>query len=382
MNGRRFAIVLAFSLLLADFAAEIAAAQTRELRWQPGTHLILGPSGSPRPTVTPNSERLTYRVGSDATVDLGWTGISHGQTWPSGQAITFEMRCSSRGEPCDVRSGRRGDLFGPPVPLSSGGVPVCLMNRLRVPVAGRLDASGCGTLVLALDTTVIMAQDVARPCPVCGGDGKPRDGRKDGHCEGGEKDGAPCDVEGDSVLFGSTSSDCTPSGSPVGTLPIEIGPLTTESFEWQADQPCGDGRSPTKCFCAGQAQANACSNGSCALSKCGKGPFDGYCSRAPFRSCKAAGTADCDDKFPGAGKCAIRPRPCFGERITERGVCDKTRPVFAGKFCVAATSAPALNTTAGLPGPARLRLPLERVDAARSPAADVKPASKPAKRRR
>jgi hypothetical protein len=378
MGRRRLAVaaLVTFTAILVGHAADAPADDTLRMRYSPGHKVIIKPARSPRPGETPPAPlRVTYRVRPGANVDLGWTGISHGQAWPSGQAITFDVRCPGGGEPCYVSSGARGDLFGPPVPLSSGGIPVCVVNRLREAVSGRLDGSGCGNLALALDASVILAQDVAQPCPVCSGDHRARDGRKDGRCKGGENDGAACDAEGESVSFGSTSSDCRPRGSAIGTLPIDIGQLTTGPLVWLADEPCVDGRSPAKCFCPGQTQANACSNGYCALLKCIKGPLDGQCIGAPFRSCKAdSGTADCEDRFPGSGSCEMRPRTCFTERMLANGICDKKTPTFVGRFCTPATAAPALNTTAGLPGPARLLLPLERVDTPGPSKAATKPA--------
>ena len=48
------------------------------------------------------------------------------------------------------------------------------------------------------------------------------------------------------------------------------------------------------------------------------------------------------------------------------GTCDPATPTYVALFCAGATRAPAVNATAGLPGPARLLPPLERVVASDS----------------
>lgn len=69
--------------------------------------------------------------------------------------------------------------------------------------------------------------------------------------------------------------------------------------------------------------------------------------------------------FPGAGTCVERPRPCFGDAIARTGQCGLATSVLVGLFCIPATRAPAINTTAGLPGPGALMLPVATVRSAR-----------------
>src|SRR4029079_16058172 len=130
------------------------------------------------------------------------------QPWPFGQLFPLGLDCA-KGWKCAVHTGRAGVFFGPPVPLASGGIPVCVVNRLRTEIGGTFDTgTGCGDLTMRLDATVTLAQEVAQPCPVCQGDVTPTDGKKDGRCRGGAKDGGPCDAEGENVMFGMTSNDC------------------------------------------------------------------------------------------------------------------------------------------------------------------------------
>ena len=320
------------------------------------------------PTAPPSAaSRATavYRVRAGAEIDLGWTGIAHDQPWPAEQRLRFDLDCTAAGA-CALGGGAPGEIFGAPVPLSSGGIPVCVVNRLREPLGGSVNAaSGCGEIRVKLVSSVFTAGNVARPCPACRGDAAPTDGRKDGRCEGGASSGALCDANAVSPLFGSSSNDCLPARTAsVGDLTVDLLPMTTGAarLEAMADckrkQPGPSGR----CFCAAQAQANECASGSCGEGETCDGPFDGVCSEAPFRSCTlGSGDRECGAAFPGTGSCVLRTRRCFGNSILAQGACDPAMPTYVAVFCASATQAPAVNSTAGLPGPARLLLPLERV---------------------
>jgi hypothetical protein len=161
-------------------------------------------------------------------------------------------------------------------------------------------------------------------------------------------------------VFGSTSNDCLPGGSSVGDLSIDITPLTTGTVTMTASVDCARSGFPAgSCFCPGQIQPNACNNGVCPASGvCEGGPIDGICSTQRFRSCRSGtGTTDCDSVFPGSGSCEDAPRPCFGNSITRTGTCGTHDGVLVGLFCIPAVGAPAINTTAGLPGPGALLQP-------------------------
>ena len=329
-------------------------------------------SAGETPTLSPTApppatSRATavYRVRAGAEIDLGWTGMAHDQPWPAEQRLRFDLDCAADGA-CTLGGGEPGEIFGAPVPLSSGGIPVCVVNRLRESLGGSVNAaSGCGEIRLRLLSSVFTAGDVAHPCPVCRGDVAPNDGRKDGRCEGGASSGAPCDTNAASALFGASSNDCLPaSTASVGDLAVDLLPMTTGAarLEAKADckrkQPGPSGR----CFCPAQAQANECASGSCGEGETCDGPFDGVCSEAPFRSCRlGSGDRECGAAFPGTGSCALRARRCFADTILAQGACDPATPTYVAVFCAPATQAPAVNSTAGLPGPARLLLPLERI---------------------
>lgn len=314
----------------------------------------------PRPVV--------FRVRPDAHADLGWTGIAHGQEWPAEQRLGFALECSA-GEPrCRALGGKRGDFFGAPIPLSSGGVPACIVNRLRSGVGGTVDpTTGCGDLQISLSSSVFLGEEIGRPCPVCVGDPTANDGRKDGRCTGGAADGAPCDGAGVSRLFGITSNDCQPSSrKAAGELAIDLTPLTTGDASLSSNLTCktGGGKSAPRCACAAQVQAYACIGSGCDGSgRCDDGPIDGVCSAKPYRGCRpGSGRTDCDAVEPGSGECKDGPRPCFPPDVSLRGRCDPSSPTYVAVFCTPQTAATALNSVAGLPGPARLVLPLEKVE--------------------
>ncbi len=320
---------------------------------------------SPAPAAAPAP--VTFRIRADARADLGWTGIAHAQPWPAEQHLGFAADCSAGGADCRAVGGSAGDFFGSPVGLSSGGVPVCVVNRLTGPVGGSVQPkTGCGALELHLQSTIYLAEDVAGPCPVCVEDPKPNDGKKEGRCRGGAANERACDTHGVSSLFGATSNDCLPSaGKNVGELPIDLAPLTTGHASLSAKLVCKarSGKDAPRCHCAAQTEAEACTGSPCSPDgRCVDGPIDGICSRAPYRSCRLdSGPAECDALFPGSGECVTSVRPCFNSTIEATGRCDPEHPTYVAVFCTGATRAPTLNAVAGLPGPARLVLPLERL---------------------
>jgi len=84
-----------------------------------------------------------------------------------------------------------------------------------------------------------------------------------------------------------------------------------------------------------------------------------FCSNQKFRGCLS--DTDCEGTFPGAGTCQPVPRPCFTDTITRQGTCGTQSGTLVGFFCIPATRAQAINTTAGLPGPGALSLPAHQV---------------------
>jgi hypothetical protein len=246
---------------------------------------------------------------------------------------------------------------------------MCVLNAFRDAPTGSVDcATGCSAMSLPLLARVFLVEEAGRPCPTCDGDPTPNDGVKGGTCDGGATPGAACDVGGITAPFettgpenGHTSNDCLPTGSSVGELALDLNPITTGATALTASVACLSGAFPgTQCHCPNQVQPNACLDGTCPASGvCEFGPIDGVCSGQPFRQCRAdLGTADCENVFSGAGTCVEEPRPCFGATIERSGTCGTEDATLASVFCVSNTRSAAINTTAGLPGPAALTLPV------------------------
>lgn len=338
------------------------------------TSTAAGPTstaGSPGPTSTPGgpsnceSDHMTLTITSQANSDLdtGWTGIAHNQPTLEQTKVTVNLDCV--GNDCVVDgSALAGTPFGSPLPLAAGGVPACVVNTFREGVTGTYNcASGCGDSTVRLTSSVILAQILEKPCPICVGDTTPNDGVKGGTCDSGKNKGGACDTGGISPVFGATSNDCLPSASSVGELPIDIAPLTTGTVTQTASTTCAQPRFGATCFCPSQDRPNACiapaPEGTCPASGFCDDPTFGACSGEPARNCDPGnGTGDCEDIQPGAGTCEAKTRPCFGTTITRTGQCGTQTGTLVGFFCIPATRAPAINTVSGLPGPGTVSLPV------------------------
>jgi hypothetical protein len=304
-------------------------------------------------------------------LDAGWTGLGHGAPLPIGAAHRIPLSCAPEDPTCALDgTALAGAFAGPPLALSTGGVAVCVVNRFADAPTGTVACeTGCATAQLTLDARVFLVQEASRPCPPCVGDVVANDGLKDGTCLDGATPGAACDAQGVHPLFdatgpdhGTPSVDCLPTGASVGELALTLDPLTTGAVALGTDEDClVGGFPPGSCHCPGQILPNGCVDGICNTSGvCEHGPIDGVCDRQPFRHCRSeAGTADCDDVFPGAGTCVDVPRPCFsGPTIERTGVCGADEATMVAAFCLTPTRSAAVNVTWGLPGPAALSLPI------------------------
>ena len=177
----------------------------------------------------------------------------------------------------------------------------------------------------------------------------------------GQLDFAPC----------ATDADCDPGkvcGGPVCLPPAtNAGDACTPGPGSGCTGPCAP-----NCPCASSGQPtapNPCTGGTCTATtgnsgECNPGgPFEGFCQPLePWRGC----LLDADCPAPG-DSCVYEAWKCFvgdgtsGDAITSPG--DGNAPVgatatvdLAAVWCVAPT-VPALDSVAGLPGPARMLLP-------------------------
>jgi hypothetical protein len=334
---------------------------------------------APTATVTPGGTGNCGGLGPNITItvqsepgsdlDTGWKGIAHNQPAIEQVTETFDLTCV--GDDCTLINGdaKVGTTFGSPLPLAAGGVGSCVINTFRAPVTGTYNcASGCSEGAVQLTSQVFLAAEIDKPCPKCLNDPTPNDGVAGGTCDGGATPGAVCDVGGISPTFGPTSDACRPSGSDVGQLSIDLMPITTGTISQTGSGDCFSSAFPDTCFCPMQDRPNDCSDRICPASGVCEGTVDSFCSGQRYRVCDiSSGDRDCEGTFPGAGTCEIVPRPCFGDTVSRSGTCAVPPNVgtLVSFFCIPATSTPAINTVAGLPGPGVVSLPVSSVRASR-----------------
>jgi hypothetical protein len=189
------------------------------------------------------------------------------------------------------------------------------------------------------------------------------------HCVGDPGfDRLPCTTNADCGL--GTCEDACPSGRCV--------PLCSPGADGEFDEGfCAAGPSFYHCdgvndtfrICT-KAEANAGCSATCSVSatSCsadGDCPIGETCNGAcdHARLCEAGvdGVLGTSDDFPGAGVCVADIRNCFvNDLATEggdifNGEGDPTNVKAVSTYCVGATSNGAINSTAGLGGPGRLR---------------------------
>ncbi len=329
------------------------------------------PPAAPPPScpVNPNGgpNRLTQIVGPGADRDTGWTGISHNQGVVEGSRVFLCLRdcdqstnpvCTGIGETDsnDKSNTINGKFFGAPLPLSTGGVPVCVVNEYRDDIIlAKYDLSTSETeQTVLLTSKVHQGIKIDQPCPICKGSAVFGAG---GSCDGGPGyagNGKACTVEG-LTQFGNTSTKCLPDpANGIGNLTIDL-PLTTESGLLPGDTfscippPQGSGG---QCPCAQQKQRNDCDSAcSSETPPCPSGLEPGVDQKCCVKSGQGRGCFEGD--IPTQGLRGI-PTPAWP---------DPTYPKMADNaalstpFCIAATESVIVNNVAGLSGPGNLILP-------------------------
>jgi hypothetical protein len=217
-------------------------------------------------------------------LDSGWTGIAHDADLTDNVVVKASLDCGGTGpacgqcdiagvdpEPRNCRCSNDNTIIcnqpfavnaidcgvgnicncyvGPPLSLSAGNTPACIVNRLAVDVTGTANVDeGSGSTNLDLRSQVFLGESLNVPCPVCGGTctaGQPvstpcffdsdcdtsfgagdgtcanydttiNDGVKDGTCFLGRNVGLACDVDAVNESFpapggGGHSLDCFPT---------------------------------------------------------------------------------------------------------------------------------------------------------------------------
>ena len=323
------------------------------------------------PCTLPNPLPVTVALAARPGVDLdtGWSGISHdlpgvddapttsarlsgcdtnlssptcGQCNVTGpikyQGPANTCRCYNVANPdtstltsCDPEAPACGGgqscecFYGPPLPLSSGAVPVCVVNRFNGTFAGTVNVANTGTHAgkgaseVHLISSVYNGLGATNPCPKCNGDVTARDGLAQGTCAGGARDGLPCDTAGLNVYFGATSLDCPPaSAGNIGDLRVNFKPATTGTTTLGTDRPCtATGGVPCFCNTCPTAASEPCNTNAdcpgglrCGGKRCLSGTKQGTpCannSECPSSSCAVPGTPTQQSACLGA-PCELNP---------------------------------------------------------------------------
>ena len=369
--------------------------------------------------------------------DFGWTGIGHDMDTNDSESLLVRLSCGDSA-PCGTcemngidptnRSCRCvGDnraicdepfvadqddcggetcacYLGPPLPVSAGNTPSCIVNRLADDLSGTIDVD-TGELAMTLQLRAIhhTGEELTRPCPYCENDVLAADGVRDGTCVLGPNAGLACDVDAMNWSFpapagGGHSLDCFPDNGKnhTGAGLIENFTLSTGTTSLTAAIDCTSFGAPATCHCGicSENPALACSADSdCAAAAagtcekkanldprpnqcdgsgaCTAGPEgDGVCAEGPtdhacdgvvradgegFIACLA--NDDCDLGVLGvdAGDCTLaKPRECFLPTIDGQGTPDPETPVGAAIYCVPPTAGAGKNAVWGVVGPARI----------------------------
>jgi hypothetical protein len=377
------------------------------------------------PSACPQGVEVVGNAGSNKVLDSGWTGLGHNATVVSDGKLTFTLDCTPELRPCGTctvsgpvqnLAADAGDInahrctndtsikctgssgcsggtceffFGAPLPLAAGGINTCVVNQVKGSVSGTANVeSGAFATSLNLLSKVYNQVDSSTPCPKCVGDGTANDGKLDGTCSAGARQGQKCDVNGVSPVtsFGSTSLDCPPVGLLTGLNIALSGSSGSETKTLDASSPNCQANPGKKCLCPPSGsvpnQPNACLDDSSTpgtVEGCvpiAQGSNKGQCEFNPgtdqfcspfetFRGCLQ--NSDC----PAQGDtCKSTNRPCFldngviGGSVTAVGHADPpdengvSNPTFASLFCIPPVASVSINTAAGLPGLGRIELPL------------------------
>jgi hypothetical protein len=301
--------------------------------------------------------------GSGSDLDNGFSGNSHNFPTPEGSTLRYCMSacdattdslCDMSGSTGAADASLNGPVFGPPLPLLSQGVPVCVVNRYA-------DAALTGTYDLAtgvLSGQVNLLSDVhvqtplTDVCPRCNGAGLGQSGT----CTSGARQGQACVVDGTSNVVGSAgntlynlSTQCPPEpGRRAATLTIGLPLTTATSTSLAQSKPC-----------QGQTVDDACGGaGTCTVDCSATVPAKGginqtCCSNNPVQPCFPTAADSPPGQIIREGT-PVAPLPLWPDPTYPKTV-EGGRA--AAVFCEAATGDSTVDILTGLPGPGALLLP-------------------------
>jgi hypothetical protein len=366
----------------------------------------------------PGRGEIDLFIQSASDLDAGWSGTVHDAQLQRGSRIWGELsscdaqtdfdcdyfgnigsfcstdpsRACTNNDQCQGAGSCVLQYLGPPLPVSAGGVPACVLVRFATDAVGTYDLqTGDMQFGVGLNAIAHLGLEVSQPCPICDcGDADPQTCEigDTGTCAGaGIIAGGPCTVQGTGPL-GPTSLQCPPSSSLNVTgagINITFDEISTGTISLPSNQPCdGSGFQGLNCMCDGQTQPNSClqacdggSNDGAACDNAGQcpggacvplcrqiggealgegeciaGPIEETCANAPEIGCTAS--SGCPS---GTGPCVARNQRCFMDPLERQGVPSTTSNILAAAACVPATGGAAIDQTAGLPGPAALTFP-------------------------
>jgi hypothetical protein len=387
--------------------------------------------------VTISAGNGEVKQGSATRLDSGWRGTAH-QVDVIDQSLGAVniSGCDADGRNCDVTHNARKNncrcsndptlecdemnaqdncgggntcycMFGPPLAISASATPVCVVNRFAGEFTGgtvELGEYNVGTSTRAIVHTGISQ---TQPCPICENDATPNSGNNlGGTCNGGPRDGLPCDQNADHPDFGPSSFDCPPDtlGNISGSglllaLQFESGTSSITAAIPAAATWC-DGSLPCHCsVCTADAkvgctvdadcaavggtcganvptnpQQNACTGGTCNAEVDGTGDcpadFIDYCDGflngfgngvitcstdldCDANDCDGDGMATADE----CGDCLFSDfRKCFPSTVTASGTPGIFESTGVSVFCSGQTGNPGVDNAGGLPGPGRVKL--------------------------
>ncbi|MFP6626439.1 MAG: hypothetical protein VCA74_05185 [Deltaproteobacteria bacterium] len=393
-------------------------------------------------TICPVGAEARVRAGANwrTSLDVGWTGVAHNGDITDDYGFTVTTTCPNAFPPCGECSidgltpsanapfVRCKDdptircavpfttdpacpssqecifMLGPPLALSSGNNPVCVLNALATDITGTANAeTGEGAFVVQLMGKTHLGEGLTQPCPICVGDTVPQDDNQDGVCQGGPADGQACDVQAFSATFGDVSLDCPPSpltNISGNGLALNLN-FTTGTAQMGFDNKCDPPLGSYDCacgVCTGDTTVNCVNDGDCAAINAGTcttfgggaarlpnqcndgncvdignekgvcataGPVDRFCdgitrtNGSGFIGCQSDFDCEAVDSVCGGdcGTCTLEStRGCFLNPIMAHGQASLENPLMATTFCISPVGNDAINLAAGLPGPARLLL--------------------------
>jgi hypothetical protein len=207
------------------------------------------------------------------------------------------------------------------------------------------------------------------------------------HCSGGMSNGAICKSNAQCVNnLGQIDGMCIPDNCTVGGAPCPDGECIPDNCTTNADcemgvaceDVCGGGICTPLCVERGTCNGGGRHGDYCALDKDCPGdgicenPLsdEGACAQGTFNHCDGPGwefvsctptqvdtQAGCEADNPGAGFCRADVTHCFLNDGLATGGGDATNAFSVATFCIPASENSAINNTAGLPGPGRIRQP-------------------------